>query len=81
MVNSNEQIPSLGEAATQFLATLSTQKREASQPGVYKFARWYGWENSFSKLAAPAVASYTDQLSVSDTNYTGKLELIRSFLA
>jgi len=81
MVNSESQIPSLGEAAAQFLSQLSSQKREASQPEVYKFARWYGWERSFTRLAPPDVASYAEQLSVSDTDYAKKLELVRSFLA
>ena len=81
MANSNDEIPSMGEAARQFLATLSSEKRESSQPEVFKFARWYGWESSFARLAAPSVASYAEQMDVSDTDYTGKLVLIRSFLA
>lgn len=81
MVNSDNRIPSLGEATTMYLAKLSAKDRDASQPEVYKFARWYGWESSFSRLAAPAVASYAEQLSVSDTDYAAKLVLVRSFLA
>jgi transcription elongation factor GreA len=80
MVSSNNQSPSLGEAAAQFLATLSPQKREASQPEVYKFARWYGWERPFSRLAPPDVASYAEQQSPSDIDYAKKLEMVRSFL-
>lgn len=80
MVNSS-QIPNLGEAAAKFLATLSAEKREVSQPEVYKFARWYGWERSFSQLAPPDVAGYAEQLSLSDTDYTNKLVLVRAFLA
>jgi transcription elongation factor GreA len=81
MANIDNRSPSLGEAAAQFLAKLSPQKREASQPEVYKFARWYGWERPFARLVAPEVASYAEQLSLSDTDYAKKLELIRSFLA
>jgi transcription elongation factor GreA len=81
MVNSSDRIPSLSDAATQFLATLSAEKREVSQPEVYKFARWYGWDRSFTQLAPPDVAGYADQLSLSDTDYTKKLELVRAFLA
>lgn len=80
MVNSS-RIPSLGEAAAKFLATLSAEKRKVSQPEVYKFARWYGWDRSFSQLAPPDVAGYAEQLSLSDTDYTKKLELVRAFLA
>ncbi len=81
MVSSDNQIPSLGEAAALYLAKLPSQKRNASQPEVYKFARWYGWERPFARLAAPAVASYAEQLSVSDTDYAQRLEIIRAFLA
>ena len=81
MTNNNNPAPKLGEAATEFLATLSPQEREASQPEVYKFARWYGWERPFSQLTPPHVAGYAEQLSVSDTDYARKLVLVRSFLA
>jgi transcription elongation factor GreA len=80
-VNTGSQNTSLGDAATRFLAKLSSQEREASQPEVYKFVRWYGWERPFARLAAPEVASYAEQLSISDTDYAKKLELIRAFLA
>ena len=81
MVTNVSRSPVLGEAAARYLAKLSPKEREASQPEVYKFARWYGWERPFSELAPPHVASYAEQLSVSDTDYAGKLVLVRSFLA
>jgi len=81
MVDKDKQNPSLGEAANQFLAKLSSGERAASQPEVFKFARWYGWERPFDRLAAPEVASYAEQQSLSDTDYAGKLELVRAFLA
>ena len=81
MVNNQEQVPSLGEAATQYLAKLSAKQRDSNQPEVYKFARWCGWESPFSKLSGPTVASYAEQLSVSDTDYARKLVLLRAFLA
>jgi transcription elongation factor GreA len=79
MVNRNNNIPNLDEAATRYLDTLTAQKREASRPEIYRFARWYGGGSSFSKLAGPAVAGYVEQLSVSDTDYEKKLELLRAF--
>ena len=78
---SEKRSPSLGEATGLFLAKLSTKDREASQPEVYKFARWYGWDRPFSQLAPPQVENYAEQLSVSDTDYAGKLVLVRAFLA
>ncbi|MFC1970773.1 GreA/GreB family elongation factor [Chloroflexota bacterium] len=80
MTKEGIQSQSLGEAAEQFLFKLPPEAGEASQPEVYKFVRWYGWERPFAELAAPEVASYAERLSLSDTDYARKLELIRSFL-
>jgi transcription elongation factor GreA len=80
-VTSDNRNPSLGEAAAQFLAKLPAQEREASQPEVYKFARWYGWERSFFELAPPHVASYAEQLDVSAIDYEKKFEVLRAFFA
>jgi len=81
MPKNDENNPTLGQAAARFLGTLSAGKREASQPEVYKFARWYGWEISLSRLEAHQIERYAEQLSVSDTDYARKLELVRAFLA
>ena len=81
MVDSDNQNPSLGEAASLFLTKLSSGEREVSQPEVYKFVRWYGWERPLAALTAPEIANYAERLSLSDTDYSKKLELIRTFLA
>ncbi len=70
----------LGEAATRFLANLPATERGGSQREINKFVRWYGRERPFTGLTAPEVANYAERLSQSDTHYSGKLELIRSFL-
>ncbi len=79
-MNSDQESLSLGEAATRFLASLSPEARGASQQEVYRFVRWYGWERPLAGLTAPEVANYAERLSLSDTNYMKKLELIRAFL-
>jgi transcription elongation factor GreA len=71
---------SLSEAARRFLTSLSSKEREASQQEVYKFVRWYGWEQPVTGLRAPEVANYAERLSSSDTDYAGKFELIKAFL-
>jgi transcription elongation factor GreA len=81
MVTSDNRIPSVGEAAAQFLAGIPAREREASQPEVYKFARWYGWERPFSELAPPHVARYAEQLDVSAIDYEKKFEVLRAFFA
>ena len=79
-MNSGSQSPSLGEAASRFLAGLSPEKRGMSQQEIYRFIRWYGGERPLAGLTAPEVANYAEQLSLSDTDYLRKLELIRAFL-
>lgn len=76
----NGQGLSLGEAASRFLAKLPPEEKRASQQEVYRFVRWFGWERSLAGLKAPEVANYAEQLSLSDTDYLKKLELIRAFL-
>lgn len=79
-MNSSNPSPNLGEAATRFLGGLAVEDREASQQEIYRFVRWYGWERPFGGLAPPEVASYAERLSLSDTDYAKRLELIRAFL-
>ena len=79
MKNNTDSL-SLGEAASRFLANLPLEERGASQPEIYKFIRWYGWEQTFARLTAAEVANYAERLSLSDTDYARKLELIRVFL-
>src|SRR5512136_456273 len=81
MVNDQAGVPSLSEAATQYLAKLSAKERDSKQPEIYKFARWCGLETSFSRLSGPTVAGYAEQISISDIDYTFKLTLLRAFLA
>lgn len=77
----SSQNPSLGEAASLFLASLPAEEKGTSQQELYKFVRWYGWERPLAGLTAPEVASYAERLSLSDTDYIKKLELVRAFLA
>jgi transcription elongation factor GreA len=76
-----KESPTLGEAAALYLAKLSSKEKDSNQVDVYKFARWCGWDSPFSKLAGPAVESYADQLSVSDTGYVKRMGMVRAFLA
>ena len=81
MAGSGGGIPSLGEVATLYLNKLSVKDRDSSCAEIYKFARWYGWDSSFSRLAGPAVASYAEQLNVTDIDYEKKIGILRSFFA
>jgi len=72
---------SLGEAASHFLADLPPEERGSSQQEIHKFVRWFGRERPLVGLAAAEVANYAERLSISDTDYMRKLELVRAFLA
>jgi len=80
MGDSGNQNLSLGEAASRFLAKLPPEDREANQQAIYKFVRWCGQEQTFVKITGSVTAGYAEQLSLSDTDYLKKLELVRSFL-
>lgn len=80
MIDNNSKSPALSEAASRFLAKVSSEDKGASQQEVSRFVRWFGQERRFSGLTAPEVANYAERLSSSDTDYARKLELIRAFL-
>ncbi len=79
-MDSVNQDLSLGDAASLFLANLSSEERGVSQLEIYKFLRWFGWERTLSGITAAEVANYAEQLSLSATDYMRKLELTRAFL-
>ena len=79
-MSSSSQALSLGQAVSHFLAILPPEERGSSQQEVYKFIRWFGRERPFAGLTAAEVANYAERLSLSDTDYMRKLELIRAFL-
>jgi transcription elongation factor GreA len=79
-MGSGSQNPTLGEAASGFLASLSAEEGGKSQQAVYGFVRWYGWGRPFAQLTAHEVANYAERLSLKQTTYAQNLEIIRAFL-
>ncbi len=73
--------PRLGEAAEQFLGGLTTEKRAAGQQEVLRFVRWFGADQAFDRLAPPQIGNYAENVSQADTDFAGKLAVIRAFLA
>jgi len=80
-LNTDKQDLSLKEAASHYLASLPPEGRGLSQQEIYQFVRWFGWERPLTSLTPPEVANYAERLSLSDTGYIKKFELIRAFLA
>jgi len=79
-MSSASQNPSLGEAASSFLATLPPKEGEAGQQAIYGFVRWYGWERLFAELTPREIANYAEQLSLLHTSYLNNLGIVRAFL-
>lgn len=74
------QTMSLIEAANQFLEALPPEDKDANQTEIYQFLSWFGRERPLAGLAAAEVANYAERLSLSDKDYTRKLEMTRAFL-
>jgi len=79
-MNDTNQNLNLGEATARFLAVLGPEERAAIQPEVHKFVRWFSAERPVSGLTAAEVDNYVERLSLSDADYTKRLEMIRAFL-
>jgi len=80
-MSSASQNPSLGEAASSFLATLPPKEGEAGQQAIYGFVRWYGWGRLFAELTPREIANYAEQLSLLHTSYLNNLRIVRAFLS
>jgi transcription elongation factor GreA len=78
MVENNKL--NLGEVVTGYVSSLSAETKEAAQPEVFKFVRWFGWSRALVELSPAEVANYAENMSVSDSDYLKKLELVRGFL-
>lgn len=77
-MSSASQNPTLGEAASSFLASLPAEEGEQSQQAVYGFVRWYGAKRSLAQLTAHEVENYAERLSSAQANLN--IEQVKSFL-
>jgi transcription elongation factor GreA len=80
-MKSASQNPTLGEAASSFLASLPAEKGEKSQQAVYGFVRWYGAKRLLAKLTAHEVENYAERLSSAQANYLNNVGQVRALLA
>jgi transcription elongation factor GreA len=79
MENNNKGIK-VAEAAACFIESISTQDRDSCQQTISHFARWFGKDRVFGELMPPEIANYAERLSISDAEYSKKLEIVRVFL-
>ena len=76
----NGQSPVLGEAVGTYLAGLSPETKGANQSDVYNFMRWFGKSRPMGDITASEVGNFAERLSLSDTDYMHKLEIVKGFL-
>ncbi|MFH1031670.1 MAG: transcription elongation factor GreA [Chloroflexota bacterium] len=76
----NNQSFKLSEAVSRFLASLTPAEREANQPELLRFVRWYGWDKTLDNLTAPDMDTYAEHLAQTSADHAQKLELVRGFL-
>jgi transcription elongation factor GreA len=76
-----ERKPSLTEAVTVYLATLTQSERQENQQELNKFVRWYGGERPIGGMTAREVDEYNEGITASITDPVKKLEPVKSFLA
>ncbi len=70
----------LGEAASRYLATLSTEERNSIQADINRFTRWFGSQKQMASLSAAEIENYAERMSQSDTDYVKKIEAAKAFL-
>jgi transcription elongation factor GreA len=72
--------PSVSDAARDYLSGLPEEEVGPVRTEVFRFIRWFGKDRVISQIAPSEVDNFAERLSVSDTEYLGKLECIRGFL-
>ena len=71
---------SLGDTATRFLASVSSEIKSEAHQEVFKFVRWFGEERMSSTLAGQEVVNYSEQVYTSTNKSTEHLSIIKKFL-
>ncbi len=70
----------MGEAATRFLSSISTEQTSGTQQEVFKFIRWYGEDRKIDSLSSQEVANYTENFYAAGTQSDEHLKKVKQFL-
>jgi transcription elongation factor GreA len=70
----------LGQATTRFFISLPQETKLKAQQEINKFARWYGGKRLICELTVQHVSDYIEQINLSGTDSTEKLEPIKDLL-
>lgn len=80
MVDKMTKKLTLAEAASLFLANRAAGEGDVTQQAILRFVMWYGRQKPLASLTAPEIAGYAEKMPRSETDYSKKLGLVRSFL-
>ena len=72
---------SLGEAATRFLSTVSTESAPETQQELLKFTRWYGLDRPIIDLTGQVVSIYSEQFHSGTSQAIAHLNTVKAFLS
>ena len=78
---STQRKPTLAEAATSYLASLSPEERGEGQQEINRFVRWYGGERPIAELSAHEVEAYPEQAGFLTPELMKRLDPVRAFLS
>lgn len=76
---SEKQKVTLGEAATQYLAQLPPEKREAGTQEVYRVVKWFGQDKTLDQLPIPEIGHFAEKEVRAGGNFQARLESVRAF--
>lgn len=71
----------LGQAANQYLQSLSEPERAVAAPEIHRFVRWFGPGRLLSSFTPPDLERYQEYLSQSGLDTASRLEPVKNFLA
>lgn len=71
----------MGEAATHYFSSPSSNAAVPLQQEVFKFIRWYGEERPIINLTGQEVANYSEQFGIATTKSREHLHEVKTFLA
>ncbi|MFA5629249.1 MAG: transcription elongation factor GreA [Dehalococcoidales bacterium] len=70
----------IAEIAARFAGNNPTEDGTNNEQILYHFVRWFGKDRVCSQITPPEIANYAERLSISDSEYENKLEILKTFL-
>lgn len=70
----------LGQTATRFLLTISSESSPKVQQEVFKFIRWYGEDRRILSLTGQEIANYSEHMNTTSSQSAEHLTIVKQFL-